>query len=147
VLAAAKQLRRQAEFRLVGPIRVSGDAQKELANYTDLAGPVPRSETAEHFRWADVFLLPSLCEGSATATYEALAYGLPVICTPNTGSVVRNGIEGFIVPPAEVSPIVERLEELSADADLLVRMSHAALERAREFTLESYAQRLLAAIK
>ena len=64
----------------------------------ELAGPVPRSVVAEHYAWADVFLLPSVCEGSATATYEAIASGIPVICTPNAGSVIEDGRQGFRSP-------------------------------------------------
>ena len=47
---------------------------------------------------ADVFVFPSLFEGSAVVTYEALAAGLPSVVTPSAGSVVRDGVEGFIVP-------------------------------------------------
>jgi glycosyltransferase involved in cell wall biosynthesis len=101
---------------------------------------------AEHYAWADVFLLPSICEGSATGCYEALAAGLPVITTENAGSVVRDGIEGFIVPIRNASAIVERLESLQRHREVLESMSRAALERAREFTVERYGERLLAAL-
>ena len=47
---------------------------------------------------ADVFVFPSLFEGSAVVTYEALACGLPSVVTPDAGSVVRDGVEGFVVP-------------------------------------------------
>ena len=47
---------------------------------------------------ADVFVFPSLFEGSAVVTYEALACGLPSVVTPSAGSVVRDGAEGFLVP-------------------------------------------------
>ena len=49
---------------------------------------------------ADVFVFPSLFEGSAVVTYEAIACGLPSIVTPEAGSVVRDGVEGFLVPAA-----------------------------------------------
>jgi len=73
------------EARLVGIPRI---AQDRMAKYSDLAtfvGPVPRSEIPEHFAWADVFVFPSVCEGSAAVLSEALATGLPIICTPNSG--------------------------------------------------------------
>lgn len=88
----------EVEFRMVGPLELLPEAQKKLAASVELTGPIPRSEMRKQFEWADVFLLPSLCEGSAISVYEALAAGLPVICTENTGSVVRNGIDGYIVP-------------------------------------------------
>jgi glycosyltransferase involved in cell wall biosynthesis len=98
VLAAAEELAGRAEFRMVGAIQVLPEAERRLRQSVQLTDIVPRADMAAQYEWADVFLLPSLCEGSATATYEALARGLPVICTPNTGSTVREGVDGFIVP-------------------------------------------------
>ena len=109
VLGAAKALMGQAEFRMVGSIEVQSHARKLLDSALVLTGPVPRSEIQQHFAWADVFLLPSLCEGSATVVYEALAAGLPVVCTPNTGSVVHDGVDGFIVPIRDTNAIVSAL--------------------------------------
>ena len=47
---------------------------------------------------ADIFVLPSLVEGMAIAHLEAMAFGLPVITTPNCGSVISDSREGFIIP-------------------------------------------------
>ena len=64
---------------------------------------------------ADVFVFPSLFEGSAVVTYEALACGLPSVVTPNAGSVVRDGLEGFVVPPRDVEALAARMEQLGDD--------------------------------
>ena len=90
-----------------------------------------------------MFFLPSLCEGSATVCYEALAAGLPVITTPNAGAVIRHGIEGYIVPIRDVNATVECLERLALNPDLLAVMSEAAVARAAEFTIACYGRRLL----
>jgi len=99
------------------------------------------------YAWADVFLLPTLCEGSATVCYEALAAGLPVITTPNAGSVVRDGLDGFVVPIRDPEAIAEKLEILARDRELLWWMSNKARERAREFTVEKYGERLIATLR
>lgn len=143
VLEAAQRLKGLAVFRLIGPMGVLPGARSLLADSLELIGPVPRSEILAQFAWADVFLLPSLCEGSATVIYEALAAGLPVICTPNAGSVVRDGIDGFIVPIRDPDAIAEKVELLVTDPNLRAKMSSNALQRAREYTLDSYQQRLL----
>jgi glycosyltransferase involved in cell wall biosynthesis len=111
-----------------------------------LLGAVPRAEIAAHFAWADVFLLPSACEGSATVTYEALAAGLPVIATPNAGSVVEDGVSGQVVPLGDAAAIVSTLRNLSTDAPRLDAMSAAAAARAAEYDLAAYGRRLLAAL-
>ena len=146
VLAAAQFLKNKVEFRMVGSLDITLYAQKILRSNLELAGVVPRSDILRHFGWADVFLLPSICEGSATVCYEALAYGLPVIATPNTGSVVRDTVDGFIVPIRNSEAIVDRIERLAASRDLLATMSERALERASEYTLDKYGVRLLEAL-
>jgi len=147
VLAAARELRGIAEFRWCGSIALLPEAARRFPEHVELAGPVPRPQMAEHYAWADVFLLPSICEGSATVCYEALAAGLPVITTPNAGSVVRDGIEGFIVSVRDWESIVEKILLLARNRDLLETMSRNALERAREFTVEKYGERLVGALK
>jgi glycosyltransferase involved in cell wall biosynthesis len=145
VLNAARRLRGLAEFRLVGPCKMNRHALTLLEKSVHLVGPVPQSEMMDHYRWADVFLLPSLCEGSATVCYEALAAGLPVITTPNAGSVVRDQVDGFIVPVRDVETICDRIERLVQDPWLFGSMSLGAIDRARGFVLGKYGERLLEA--
>jgi len=142
---AAREMGGGAEFRIVGPVQITAAARAELDRHVQLVGPAPRNEMPQHYAWADVFLLPSLCEGSATATYEALAAGLPVVCTRNSGSVVTDGADGFLVEAGDYRAIVERLGRVCRPG-ALEEMSAAALETAREFTLENYSRRLLAAL-
>lgn len=147
VLEAARCLKGRAVFRMIGRLGVLPPAQAKLAAAVELTGPVPRAEIGDHLAWADLFLLPSLCEGSATAVYEALAAQLPVICTPNTGSVVRHGVDGFIVPIRDADAIVEAVALLAADPARRAGMGLNAGQRAAEFTLEHYGSRLLAALR
>jgi glycosyltransferase involved in cell wall biosynthesis len=146
VCKAAELLGRDAQFRVVGPIRVSNYAVGQLRSVVDLVGPVPRTEIRSHYSWADVFLLPSICEGSALVTYEALASGLPVVCTPNTGSVVADGHNGFIVPVRDSGAIAARIAQLARDRDLLHQMSLNAAASSRNLALEAYGRRLCSAI-
>ena len=62
--------------------------------------------------------------------YEALAAGLPVVTTPNAGSVVRDGVEGFIVPAGDVEAFTERIHQLVRDRDLRRWMADNARRRA-----------------
>jgi len=147
LLEAAKRLKGKAEFRWVGTVHLLPKAAARMAELVELTGTVPRPLLAAHYRWADVFVLPSLCEGSATATYEALAHGLPVICTPNCGSVVRHGVDGFITSVRDVGGLATCLQQLRQDAALRRGMSVHARTRAAEFNVAAYGQRLLAALE
>lgn len=142
VQIAAKQLKQEAVFKMVGAVSVSSEAKKSLSRDVELMGIVPRSQVMSYFEWADVFLLPSICEGSATVIYEALAKGLPVICTANSGSVVRDGVEGLIVPISDGNALVEALLSLKTDYNLYNKLSESACKRAARFTLNSYGESL-----
>jgi glycosyltransferase involved in cell wall biosynthesis len=135
-----------AEFRLVGPVDLPAHLEHDLHAHLQLHGPVPRAEIARHFVWADVFLLPSVCEGSATVVYEALAAGLPVVTTPNAGSVVRDGIDGFVCPCGDAESICEKIEVLGRDRNLVATMAREARLRSLDYDVASYGRRLLAAV-
>lgn len=147
VMAAAKALKGTAEFRMVGSSGILPDALQCLHECIDVLGPISRTEILSQYAWADVFLLPSLCEGSATVCYEALACGLPVITTSNTGSVVREGVDGFIVSIRDPEAIVQKLQLLAAKPQLLQAMSRQAHLRSLEYTVKAYGTRLIQAIK
>lgn len=99
------------------------------------------------FAGADVFVLPSLAEGSAEVTYEALACGVPVITTKAAGSVVRDGIEGRIVPERDPDAVAAAILEIVEDREKRNRMAFAARERARHYTWDRYGERLVTALR
>ena len=90
----------------------------------------------------DVFVFPTWLEGSAKAVYEAMAAGLPVITTPAAGSVVRDGVDGFLVPVGDAAALRERMRQLRADPGLRRRLGESARERAGVFTWERYGERV-----
>lgn len=134
------------EFRVAGHVTPAVRAQPACRHLTFL-GRVPRDRIAEEFRAADVFALPSLAEGSAEVTYEALASALPVVTTAEAGSVAREGIEGKIVPARDPTALADALAEVVEDRAERDRMAAAARERAREFTWEQYGYRLLSTLR
>jgi glycosyltransferase involved in cell wall biosynthesis len=87
---------------------------------------------------ADVFVFPSLFEGSAVVTYEALAAGLPSIVTREAGSVAREGREGLVVPAADPQALAEAMERLGSDSDLRHTMAAAARTRGEQFDWPRY---------
>jgi glycosyltransferase involved in cell wall biosynthesis len=57
--------------------------------------------------------------------------------------VVRDGVEGFIIPEKDPEALANRIEELVENRDLRDRMAIAARERAKNYTWDKYAERLL----
>jgi glycosyltransferase involved in cell wall biosynthesis len=135
------------ELRWVGPILLSLEGRRKVEQYVELTGAIPRNQIFEQFRWADVFFLPSVCEGSATVTYEALMSGLPVVTTPNTGSIVTDGINGFVLPVRDAGQMAEKLRQLQEDGRLLQQMQRQAVGTSREASIEAYQERLLGALE
>ncbi|MBC3786080.1 glycosyltransferase family 4 protein [Spirosoma utsteinense] len=143
-LEAARQLRGRAKFCLVGDYsRAPQLVVDQLRQHVELVGVVPRYQVADYYCRADVCLLPSVCEGSATVTYEALQQGLPQIVTASTGSLIEHGREGFIVPAGKVSAIVSAIDQLASDEPVRLAMAGQALKTAREARIEAYAARLI----
>jgi glycosyltransferase involved in cell wall biosynthesis len=100
------------------------------------------NDIALAYREADFFAFPSLEEGSPLVTYEAMANGLPVLTSPmGAGGVVRDGKDGIIVSPYDEEALVTGLQQLAGSAELRLRMSKSARERAQEFTWEKVARR------
>jgi glycosyltransferase involved in cell wall biosynthesis len=97
----------------------------------------------------DVFVFPSLFEGLALVQGEAISQGLPVITTPNSGGadILRDGVDGFIVPIRDPEAITARLLELYQDRALLQQMSDSARERATQLDWKSYMARTVATIR
>jgi glycosyltransferase involved in cell wall biosynthesis len=76
-----------------------------------------------------------------------MASGLPVIVTPNgPGDIVRDGIDGFVVPIRDPDAIVDRLEYLRDHPQVRAEMGRNAHERALAFTWEAYQARVVEAL-
>jgi glycosyltransferase involved in cell wall biosynthesis len=143
----AAHMAQDIRFRAVGTNGLSPHGLEQLTRYVTYGGTIPRSQMIEEYKRADVFVLPSLSEGSANVCYEAMAAGLPVITTPNAGSVVRDGVEGFIVPIRSWEAIVGAIQRIRSNPVLLRDMSSAVLTRAKQFSWSKYEEEVVAAIR
>ncbi len=100
-----------ARFRLTSQIQDS--ALPVVAKYRDLpvdwSPNLPHPLLAERLQGSDIFILPSLEDGFARTVIEALACGLPVITTPNTGAsdLIQSGVNGEVVPIRDPKAIAD----------------------------------------
>jgi len=104
-------------------------------------GNLPPEELCSLYQSADVFVLPSLFEGSAKATYEAMACGLPIICTFEAGSIVEDGVEGFLIPAKNVASLKRRMRQLYKDKKLRETVGLRARKKVERYTWNSYGER------
>jgi len=101
------------DARLLLTDTVMDNVKPVLAANSDLpvewSPSLPHPQLAERLRGADIFVLPSLEEGLVRVACEAMACGLPVILTPNTGAndFVRPGVNGEVVPIRDPQAIAD----------------------------------------
>lgn len=105
-------------------------------------GRVSEQEMAELYRRADVFCAPSLGpETAGMALLEAMASGNVVVASalPGYDEVVRDGVNGLLVPPRRPRPLARAVERLLDDGDLRAGLVRAALENVRRYDWERVA--------
>jgi len=93
---------------------------------------------------ADVFVLPSHEDSFGMVVVEAMACGTPVIVTETTGArdAVRDGLDGYVVAPRDVSALRARLSYLRDHPEAVEAMGRRAHEHAASWTWAVYGERL-----
>lgn len=115
-----------------------------LASRVHLAGRVGEADLAGWYEAADVFVHPTLYEGSSLVTLEAMAYGKPVVATRAGGlpDKVRPGETGWLVEPGSPALLAGAIgEALAASGDRLARFGAAG----RALVEEAFAWPVVAA--
>jgi glycosyltransferase involved in cell wall biosynthesis len=114
-----------------------------LEEAVEWLGWLPREELEAHYLTSDVLVFPALRDSGGMAVLEALAHGLPVVCTDLGGpGVIVNETCGCVVPSAGKDKagladcFAEALMKILVDHDLLSRLSQTATHRARDFDFQ-----------
>ena len=110
-----------------------------------LPGWVSEKQKIELLNASDVLLLPSYAEGLPLSVLEAMAFGLPIICT-NVGGLtdlVTDGENGFVSAPGDVQALARSVAKLANDSYLRRQMGLRNLQKIQnEFSLKTIAQRM-----
>lgn len=107
-------------------------------------GSTDRITLANLYFKSSIFVLPSVEEGLSMAIAQAMASGLPVVCTTNTGAkdIVTNNQDGFIVPIRDVDILAERILWCYQNQDICKNMGNLAKQNASNFTWDNYGQKI-----
>lgn len=136
-----------AELHVIGP--ASEPMKPFLKKYE---GHYRRSDyfsmgtLADVYSQGSVFVLPSIEDGFGLVIAQAMACGIPVIATDHTGApdIVREGIDGFIIPIRDVEALKEKILYLYENPDIREQMGKNAQERvASGFTWDDYGDRIV----
>ena len=135
--------RSAAELWLVGPVlpEMEDILARHAGPAVKVVGGVGRNEVLQYYRRADALVFPSLCDGFGIVMLEAMACGLPVLTTLNTGGpdLIEEGQTGFVVPIRDAKALTERMGWIISHRRDLPEMGRVGRETvAAKFTLAQY---------
>jgi glycosyltransferase involved in cell wall biosynthesis len=119
------------ELSLVGQVLIAVPPRVRNDPAVRWIGPVSRNEVMQCYREADVLIFPSHSDGFGMAQVEAQGWRLPVIASRFCGRVVRDGVNGILLPEVSPQAIAEALRRVAARPELLAEFSRNADPRKR----------------
>lgn len=127
---------------MAGKVDLPPSLLEALPGQVELLGPLSHASLFERYRQASVLVLPSLCEGFALVILEAMAHGLPVITTPNSGcgTFVEDGVNGWVIPIRDAEALADRMAWCCDNPQALAEMGRRSREKARTWTWHDYAR-------
>lgn len=155
LLGAYEQVKReflQSRLIVVGPQDRLSRKYQELVAKRELkdvvfAGYVSYDELPRYYGSADVFCSPATGKESfGMVLLEAMAAGKPTIASDIEGyaSLVSHGVDGLLVKPEDEQALASTLLQLLRDRSLRERMGAMGTLKARDYSWESVAQRVMA---
>jgi glycosyltransferase involved in cell wall biosynthesis len=135
LLEAIGSLKSRYRFRctIVGGGTLEGNVRQNIedSGWEDIVvlGWKSGDEVRALLETADVFVLPSHAEGFPNALLEAMAKGLPAICS-DTGGIsdsLIDGVNGFLIPPRAGRRLAQAMERYLLDPELIGRHSQSTL--------------------
>ena len=90
------------------------------------------------YNYSNLFVFPSTNEPASISIVEAMANGLPVICSDSCGnrSYIRNGLEGLYFKDNNLNSLFTQLHYLLSSKDICIDMSKSTIERAQNLVSE-----------
>lgn len=110
---------------------------KKLDAYITFTGYQAQDEMADHYRWADFFILPAVLKihwGIPNVLLESLAVGVPVACTPlpSLPELIADPSCGFIIPEKDPRAIADLVKKVSREPELMAGYGRSGRRKIEE---------------
>ena len=147
LLKALKQLEKKVDFHLtlIGHLNKKGQLYEEMIEFikennmeskVTIKENIPYQEMSLEYQKNNLFILPSSSEPAAYSLLEAMAAGLPVICSDSNGTkcYIEEGENGYIFKSNNLENLIEKITITTADHNKLKNMG----ERSAQIVKEKY---------
>jgi glycosyltransferase involved in cell wall biosynthesis len=136
-----------AELILVGPIDL--DFLPLLSEFNSnkkikIINHVEQNKLVEFYNISDVFVISSIEDGFAMVIPQALACGIPVICTENSGGseLIYSGKNGFVVPIRDINKLKEKMILLYEDKKLYDHLKNDIEKKRNNLSWNDYGDKV-----
>ncbi|MDX9786759.1 MAG: glycosyltransferase family 4 protein [Desulfobacterales bacterium] len=107
--------------------------EQNVVDNVIFTGWLQRDDMNKAYSNADIFCLPSYCEGVPMSMLEAMAYGLPIITTPVGGipDIIKHGENGLLFNPGDIHMLKNLMLQLISDQKLREKIGQNAKKYAQ----------------
>lgn len=146
LLEAVRRIGGAVRLTIVGGYQAIPELYKEYSSDSNITflGRITHDKLPEIYAKADVFVLPSLSEGMSLVGLEAMASGLPLLCSANCGvnDLVKDWKNGWVLRELSAQGLIDALDDIGNHREQLEKMGRNARETAEKYDWENYKQNM-----
>lgn len=150
LIAALRQLPERFQLQLFGPVEIPRRPLQDLIETGRLVftGILPEEKLALWFRGLDAYVSTETTAGWCTAAAEAMASGIPVVCTPaGTLSFARHEDTALVLPSPAPEQLRRSILRLATEPEFALRLARRARRGIEGFGWEDYSARMVDRIR
>lgn len=139
LIEAFKRIKiKNIELIIVGKLSNDSKYLPSLSKNIKFFSWMPPDRLQMFYNSADIFIIPSLIEGSSRVGFEAMAAGLPTIATDRCGIPIKDGSNGLIIPACNTKAIEDSVVKLYENNQLRQTVGYNAKLTMSEYTWRRY---------
>lgn len=133
-----------AQLSIVGANSLPQAVKERYSRKVSFTGPIMHNQLPAYLQSQDAMIFPSLGDGFGLAALEGMSCGLPLVCSDKSGikDLVKNGVNGYVIPTQDERAIVERVFSLAESLWRIPEMGREARRTAESYSWNRYGDSL-----